>query len=175
MWELLAIQIGVALAIKFLFSDKDSTKLENDILKATNKEEVLVAVLGPVVADLVGRAEMDGITGEVIDKLAKINDLNDLGQVVSEFKIKLGLLDTISGLIGGLLDRKPEPVKEVAIKCSHIWGLQTSRELRRCSVCGLLDDGDIGKSQCKGKQINVDVSAATGGIGYLPDQIAEDD
>ena len=109
MWQMILLQIGLVLLMRWLSSDKDSSAVETKIFNTTDKDEMLELVVGNVVADMLKGEELDTGTKLLIDGLIASSDKDALNELINKPETKVSITDSIgkiiNGLFGGIFDK----------------------------------------------------------------------
>ncbi len=106
MWELIGLQVGMVLLMRWLNGKKDSAEIEEKIFATTDKDKMIALVAGDVIGNLMkaNRIIIDFETADAIDKLVKAENHEDLVKIVATPKAKTGVADIIGNILSGIFN-----------------------------------------------------------------------
>jgi hypothetical protein len=103
MWQMVVLQIGLVLLMRWLTGDEDSSSVETKIFNTTDKDEMVGLVAGKVVGDMLKDKEIDPATKEIIEGLVTANDKEALDKLIAEPKVKMSIADIFGNILSGIL------------------------------------------------------------------------
>ncbi len=99
MLQTVLLQIGLVMLWRFLAGKEDSSKVEEAIIYATGKDEMIEVIAGAAISKALHDKGLDGATEAMIEDLVATRDKKELVTLLNRPEAKKTIVDMAFGLL----------------------------------------------------------------------------